>query len=89
MKSELLCELHCNNKCLVLLLVVFLAVSSLEFLVEIFLVICARETLINERDARWNEKSEGVHSLGWAGQEEESWRNFRIVVGEYQWVVGY
>jgi hypothetical protein len=23
------------------------------------------------------------------GQEEESWRKFGIVVGEYQWVVGY
>jgi hypothetical protein len=73
----------------VVFLVVFLAVSSLEFPVERFLVTCARETLINEWDARWTESSEGVHSLGWVGQEEESWRKFRIVVGEYQWVVGY
>jgi hypothetical protein len=64
-------------------------VSSLEFPVERFLVTCARETLINEWDTRWTESSEGVHSLGWEGQEEESWRKFGIVVGEYQWVVGY
>jgi hypothetical protein len=57
----------------VVLLVVFLAMSSLEFPIVIFLVTYARETLINEWDAQWNESSEGVHSLGWAGQEEESW----------------
>ena len=39
----------------------------LEFPVEIFLVTCAKETLINEWDTRWNESSEGVYSLGWAG----------------------
>jgi hypothetical protein len=49
----------------------------------------ARETLINEWDAQWNDKSEGVHSLCWQSQEEGSWRKFRIDVGEYQWVVRY
>jgi hypothetical protein len=29
----------------------------------------------------------GVHSLGWEGQEEESWWKSRIVVGECQWVM--
>jgi hypothetical protein len=88
LKSELLGELHCINKCLLLfLLVFFLAVSSLEFPAERFLATCARETLINEWDALWTESSEGVHSLGWEGQEEESWRKFKIVVGENQWVV--
>jgi len=57
------------------LLVVFLAVRSLEFPIEIFLVTCARETVINEWDVWWTKRSEGVHSLGWAGQEEESYRN--------------
>jgi hypothetical protein len=33
--------------------------------------------------------SEGVHSLGWEGQEEERWWKIRIVVGEYQWVVSF
>jgi hypothetical protein len=81
--------LHWSNKLVVVVfLVVFLAVSSLEFPVVRFLVTYARETLINEWDARWTESSEGVHSLGWAGREEESWRKFRIVVGECQWVVG-
>jgi hypothetical protein len=55
--------------------VVFLEVSSLEFPVEIFLVTYARETLINEWDAQWIESGEGVHSLGWASQEEESCGN--------------
>jgi hypothetical protein len=72
LKSELLCELHYDNKCLLLfLLVVFLAVSSLEFPTKRFPVICARETLINEGDSQEIEISEGVHSLGWIGQEEE------------------
>jgi hypothetical protein len=66
------------------LLIVFLAAISLEFPAERFLVTCARETLINEWDARGTEISEGVHSLGWTGQEEESWWKIRIVVGEYQ-----
>jgi hypothetical protein len=35
------------------------------FLVERFLVTCARETLINEWDDRWTMISEGAHSLGW------------------------
>jgi hypothetical protein len=35
----------------VVFLVVFLTVSSLEFLVERFLVTCAKETMINEWDA--------------------------------------
>ena len=63
--------------------------SSIEFPVERFLVTCFRETLINEWDARWTERSERVHSLGWVGQEEERWRKFGIAVEEYQWVVGY
>jgi len=60
-----------------------MAVSSLVFLVETFLATCSRETLINEGDAKWTERNEGVHSLGWAGEEEESRRKFGIVVGEY------
>jgi len=56
---------------------------SLEFPAERFLVTCARETLINERNARGTKSSEGVHSLGWAGQEEENWKKFGIAVGEY------
>jgi hypothetical protein len=83
LKSEPLCELHYNNKCLLLLLLVFPTLSSLEFPVEIFLVTYAIEISINKWDARWNESNEGVHSLGCAGQEEKSWRKFRIVVGEY------
>jgi hypothetical protein len=71
------------------LLVVFLAASSLEFPTEIFLVTYARETLINEWDDRGTEINEGVHSLGWTGQEEESWWKIRIVVGRYQWVVSF
>jgi hypothetical protein len=67
----------------------FLATSFLEFPTKRFLVTCARETLINEWDARGTEISEGVHSVGWAGQEEESWWKIRIAVGEYQWVVGF
>jgi hypothetical protein len=65
-------------------------VSSLEFPIVRFLVTCARETLINEWDGpNGLRASEGVHSLGWEGQEEESLVEIRIVVGEYQWVVGY
>jgi hypothetical protein len=33
--------------------------------------------------------SEWVHSLGWVGQEEESWWKIGIVVGEYQWVLSF
>jgi len=47
------------------------------------------ESQQNELNARWTKINEGVHSLGWASQEEESWRKFEIVVGEYQWIVGY
>jgi hypothetical protein len=47
---------------------IFPSISSLDFPAERFLVFCARETLINEWDARGNEISEGVHSLGWTGQ---------------------
>jgi hypothetical protein len=64
-------------------------VSSLEFPTKRFLVTCARETLINEWDTQGTNISEGVHSLGWVGQEEESWWKIGIVVGEYQWVVGF
>jgi hypothetical protein len=81
--SELMCEFHCSRKCLLLFVGSFLAVSSLEFLVEILLVTCARETLINEWDAQGTEISEGVHSLGWEVREEERWWKIRIVVGEY------
>jgi hypothetical protein len=66
------------------LLIVFLATISLEFQVERFLLVCARETLINKWDARGTDISEGVHSLGWTSQKEESWWKIRIVVGEYQ-----
>jgi hypothetical protein len=51
-KSEILCEFHCNNKCLLFFLLVFLVVSSLEFPAERFLVSCARETMISEWDAQ-------------------------------------
>jgi hypothetical protein len=71
------------------LFVVLLAVSSLEFPTEIFLVTCARETLINKWDALGTKIIEGVHSLDWEGGEEKSWWKIGIVVGEYQWVVGF
>jgi hypothetical protein len=54
----------------VFFLVVFLAVISLKFPIEIFLVTYARETLVNEWDAKWTKRSEEVYSLGWVGQEE-------------------
>jgi hypothetical protein len=66
------------------LLIVFLATISLEFPAKRFLATCARETLINEWNAQVIEISEGVHSLGWIGQEEESWWRIKIVVREYQ-----
>jgi hypothetical protein len=53
-------------------MVVFLAVSSLDFLAKIFLATCSRETLVNEWDTQWTKSSKGVHSLGWEGQEEQS-----------------
>ena len=56
--------------------VVFLATSSLEFLVVRFPVTYAREIMINEWDFEWIKSSEGVHSLGWEGREEESIRKF-------------
>jgi hypothetical protein len=73
----------------------FLAMISLEFPVERFLVTCGRETLINEWDSHWTERSEGVHFLGWEGQEEEReeiWDNYRrILVGcgilSFEWIV--
>jgi hypothetical protein len=71
------------------LLVVFLAVNSLEFPTERFMVTYAKETLINEWDARGTNIIKGVHSLGWTGQEEESWWKIGVVVGEYQWVVSF
>jgi hypothetical protein len=55
----------------------------------IFLGTCDKETLINEWDTQWTERSEGVHSFGLACQEEENWWKIGIVVGEYQWVVGF
>jgi len=57
----------------VVLLVVFLTMISLEIPIVIFLVTYARETLINEWNTLCPERSEGLHSLGWASQEEESW----------------
>jgi hypothetical protein len=45
-------------------------VRFVEFLDERFLDINARDTLINEWDTQWTERSEGVHSLGWEVQEE-------------------
>jgi hypothetical protein len=64
---------------------VFVVVSGSELLR--FLATNAIETLINEWDIQGTKISEGVHSLGWAGQEEESWWKIGIVVREYQWVV--
>jgi hypothetical protein len=47
-----MCELHCNIKLLLVFYYqVILVVSSLEFPVVIFLVICVKETMINELDA--------------------------------------
>jgi hypothetical protein len=69
------------------LLLFSLVVSSLEFPAERFMVTYARETLINEWDARGTKRSEGVHSFGWVGQEEERRRKFGTVLGEYHWVV--
>jgi hypothetical protein len=40
-------------------------------------------------DALVSNISEGVHSLCWAGQEEESWWKIGIVVGRYQWVLTF
>jgi len=54
------------------LMMVFLVEVSLEFQAERFLAACARETLINEWDARGTKIGEGVHALGWISQEEES-----------------
>jgi hypothetical protein len=71
------------------LLVVFLATSSLEFPTERFMVTCASETLINEWDAQGTDISEGVHSLGSTGQEEEGWWKIEIVLGRYEWVVSF
>jgi hypothetical protein len=68
-------------------LIVILETISLEFPTEIFLVACARETLINEWDARGTDINEGVLSFGWKGQEEEWWWKIGIVVGEYEWTV--
>ena len=53
LKSELMCQLRRSSKHVAFVfLVLFLAVSSLEFPVEKFLATCARETLINEWDAQ-------------------------------------
>jgi len=54
------------------LLIVFLLEISLEIPDEIFLAICARETLINEWDTWGTDINEGLNFLGWIGQEEES-----------------
>jgi hypothetical protein len=85
-----MCEFHYNNKCLLsFLLVVFITVSFLEFPTEIFLVNYAKEALINEWDTRGTKISEGVHSLGCSSREEESQWKIEIVIGQYQWVVGF
>jgi hypothetical protein len=55
--------------------------SSLEFSTETFLATCSIETLINEWDARGTEINEGVDSLGWESEEEESWWKIRIAIG--------
>jgi hypothetical protein len=65
-------------------LIVFLATISLEFSTERFLDGCDRETMINEWDSQGIEINEGVHSLGWTGQEEEKWWKIRTIVGKYQ-----
>jgi hypothetical protein len=66
------------------LLIVFLKTISTEFPTKIFLDACVKETLINKWDAIGNEISEGVHSLSWTSQDEESWWKIGVVVGEYQ-----
>ena len=40
-----------------------------------------------EWDSLWTESSDGVHSLGWEGQEEERSKKFGITIGDNQWVV--
>jgi hypothetical protein len=48
------------------LLVVLLAASSLEFPVERFLAICAKETLINEWHIPWDNPDKWMaHPLGY------------------------
>jgi hypothetical protein len=89
LKSELLCDFHCNSKSLLLFVGGFPGSKFLEFPYKRFLVTSAKETLINELNIQGNEISEGVHSFGWAGQEEERLWEMRIVVGEYQCVVGF
>jgi hypothetical protein len=72
----------------VVFLVVLLIVSSLEFLSrDILSYMCQRDPR-NEWDVWWTESNEGVHSLGWESREEESWWKIKIIVGEYQWIVG-
>jgi hypothetical protein len=61
----------------------FLEAFSFDFPAERFLATYARETLINEWDARGTEISEGLHFLGWTGQEEESWWKIKIIVRQY------
>jgi hypothetical protein len=65
------------------LLVVFLAESSPAFPADRFIVTYSRENLINECDSPGTEISEGVHSLGWVGQEEDIWWKIERDVGEY------
>jgi hypothetical protein len=48
-------------------MVVFLEMIFCEFPLERFSVTYAKETMINEWDARGIEINEGVHSLGWEG----------------------
>jgi hypothetical protein len=88
LKSELLCEFHCSNK---LLLCFPSSFTDSEFpwvpSSEIPSYLCQRDP--NKwmgRQRNW-EQWRGTF-LGWVGREEESWRNFGVVVGEYQRVVG-
>jgi hypothetical protein len=77
------CVSYTKTSVVVGLLIVFLATSSLKFPTKIFLVTCARETLINEWDVQVTDINEGAHSFCWTSQEEESWWKTRIVVEGY------
>jgi hypothetical protein len=61
----------------------------LSFPTERFMVTYARETLINEWDAQGTNINEGVNSLGWVVARKRAGGKIRIVVAEYQWVVGF
>jgi hypothetical protein len=66
LKSELMCQLRRSSKHVAFVfLVLFLAVSSLEFPVLRSIFTWAKETLIMNGTTRWTESSEGVHSSSW------------------------